>query len=336
MTLMIEYVKNLIPVNWKSNPSGWSSGNCPMCTRNGQIRADTRGRGGFHFEADKFQYHCFNCHYKSGWAPGKKIDNRLKELLIGFGGDEAAVQRLQLELMRDQDISETLLVQERRKILVIDWPEMDLPEGAVPFMNYAVPDNDWIAAAKYLEGRGFDIEDPRFMYSPSKLPARMHKRFIIPFYYKNKVVGYTGRWIGTPPDGMTKYFNKQPPKNFVYGLDRQHSHKETIILTEGPLDAIIVDGISAGTNTLSEEQADVIIGLNKRIVVLPDKDIAGMEMVKAAIKHGWSVSFPEWENCNDAGDAQLKYGRLFTVRSILDSAVSNPTKIQVLARKYCK
>jgi DNA primase len=107
-------------------------------------------------------------------------------------------------------------------------------------------------------------------------------------------------------------------------------------LTEGPLDAIITDGISAGTNTISDEQADVILSLNKHIVVLPDADKAGMQMVNAAVKYGWSVAFPEWDDCNDAGDALTKYGRLFTVRSILNSAVSNPTKIQVLGRNYCK
>ena len=164
----------------------------------------------------------------------------------------------------------------------------------------------------------------------------MSKRFVIPFQYKGKVVGYTGRWVGTPPDGMPKYYNQQPSKNFVYGLDRQHADKEIVILTEGPLDAIITDGISAGTNTISDEQADVILSLNKQIIVLPDADEAGMKMVDAAVKHGWSVAFPEWDGCNDAGDALMKYGRLFTVRSILDSAISNPTKIQVIGRKYCR
>lgn len=335
MSLMIDYVRNLVPVNWKQSPSGWTSGNCPMCITNGQSRPDTRGRGGFHFDDDKFQYHCFNCHYKTGFSPGNKINDRLKKLLVQFGADPTQVQRLQLELLREQDIAQTLMVQERRQKLVIDWPTVSLPEDAKPFMEHT-PTPDWTEAVTYLTDRGFDITDPRLMYSPAKLPARMFKRFVVPFYYKGNVVGYTARWIGNPPDKMPKYFNQQPPKNFVYGLDRQHADKEIVILTEGPLDAIITDGISAGTNTISDEQADVILSLNKQIVVLPDADKAGMQMVNAAVKHGWSVAFPEWDDCNDASDALKKYGRLFTVRSILNSAVSNPTKIQVLGRNYCK
>ena len=162
MSLMIKYVRNLIPMNWKPSPSGWTSGNCPMCITNGQARPDTRGRGGFHFDDDKFQYHCFNCHYKTGWSPGNKVNNRLKNLLLKFGADEAAVQRLQLELMRELDITHTLLVQERRKQLVIDWPETALPEGTLPFMEHT-PDTNWTEAVEYLTERGFDITDPRLM-----------------------------------------------------------------------------------------------------------------------------------------------------------------------------
>lgn len=335
MSIVVDYVKNLIPIDWKSSPSGWNSGNCPMCITNGQPRPDTKGRGGFNFDEDKFQYHCFNCGYKTGWAPGKRINNRLKQLLQQFGADERDIQRLQLELLKEQDVADLLIQKERRERLIINWPEIELPADSKHFMDYSDPDSDWISAATYLTNRGFNIEDNRFMYSPTKLPARMNKRFIIPFTYKGKVVGYTARWAGTPPDNIPKYYNKQPA-NYVYGLDRQNEDKQIVILTEGPLDAIVVDGISAGTNTISEGQADVIISLNKPIIVLPDRDRAGNEMVKAALRYGWSVSFPEWDDCKDAGDAQLKYGRLYTVRSILDSAVDNPTKIQVLARSYCK
>jgi len=69
---------------------------------------------------------------------------------------------------------------------------------------------------------------------------------------------------------------------------------------------------------------------------VPDADSAGMDLVKTAIRRGWSVSFPPWESCKDAADAAVKYGRLFTVRSIIDSAETNTTKIQLLAKSYCR
>ena len=105
MALILDYVKTLVPSNWKSNPSGWVSGNCPMCIVNGESRPDTKSRGGFHFEQEKFQYNCFNCGYTTGWSPGKKLSFRLRKLMMQFGADESDVQRLQLELMREDELA---------------------------------------------------------------------------------------------------------------------------------------------------------------------------------------------------------------------------------------
>ena len=61
-----------------------------------------------------------------------------------------------------------------------------------------------------------------------------------------------------------------------------------------------------------------------------------MKGVEMAVKRGWNVAFPDWDDCKDVGDALTKYGRLFTIKSILESTVSNPTKIKVLAKGYCR
>ena len=69
---------------------------------------------------------------------------------------------------------------------------------------------------------------------------------------------------------------------------------------------------------------------------MPDADSSGMKMVNKAVERGWGVAFPDWDNCKDAADAAMKYGRLYTLRSILDSVVTNTTKIKVLAKGYCR
>jgi len=334
---MNTYVRTLVPVNWRSSPSGWISGNCPMCVRNGQARPDKKGRGGFLFDDDKFQYNCFNCNYKTGWSPQSKITIRLKNLLVTLGADESDIQRIQLELLREQDVETLLIKTEKRKNLVIDWDEKKLPDDAKPFMDFTEPNADWTDAVAYLTDRGFDVTDSRFMWSPSKQHGRVNKRFILPFTYKGKVVGYTARWAGNNiPDGMPKYYNQQPKKDFVYGLDKQTSDKQFVIVTEGQLDAIVTDGCAIGSNNINDEQADILHSLEKQIIVLPDADEAGKLMCKAAIKNGWMVAFPEWNDCKDASDALTKYGRLYTITSIIDSAEKNSTKIELLMRKYCK
>lgn len=338
MALLTDYIRTLIPANWKSSPSGWTSGNCPMCITNGQSRPDTKSRGGFRFDDDKFQYNCFNCGYTTGWAPGKRISSRLKRLCNQFGADESDIQRLQLELMREDEVSMLMAKQAKRNApVIIDWAPAQLPEGAEPISEYSGEQTDaYLRAVEYLYNRGFDVSDKRFYYSPASVPGRMKNRIILPFFYKQQVVGYTARWIGNPPEGLPKYFNQQPKNNFVYGLDRQTADKEIVIVTEGQLDAIVTDGVAIGSNNINIDQANIIDSLQKRVIILPDADKAGMEMVKAAIDRGWQVAFPEWDGCKDASDAVKKYGRLFTVKSILESAVSNPTKIQVLAKAYCK
>jgi DNA primase len=141
--------------------------------------------------------------------------------------------------------------------------------------------------------------------------------------------------VGNTPDKETPKYYLSSPSNFVYNLDAQTTH-EYVIVTEGQLDALLVGGVGMNGNTPSPKQCSIVEQLNKRIVLLPDADKAGMEMVKTAVKRGWNVSFPPWEDCKDAGDAVQKYGRLFTVRSILDSIETSSTKIQIMAKQYCK
>lgn len=339
MALITDYIRTLIPTHWKSSPSGWTSGNCPMCVTNGQTRPDTKGRGGFHFEEEKFQYNCFNCGYKTGWAPGKGMNNRLKRLMMAFGADESDVQRLQLELMQEDQLNDILKRQTKRQEKVsIDWPEIALPANSKPFKNWDdnAPD-ELFQALSYLMDRNLlgDLTD-NFLYSDTRKPGMMNKRFIIPYLYQGKVVGYTARWTGTPPEGVPKYFKQAPPKNFVYGLDKQTSDKRIVIVTEGELDAIVTDGVAIGSNNCNDDQANIIDSLQKRVILLPDADKSSMRLVNTAIERGWEVSFPEWNDCKDAGDALIKYGRLATVRSILDSTVNNEMKIKVLAKGYCK
>ena len=72
-------------------------------------------------------------------------------------------------------------------------------------------------------------------------------------------------------------------------------------------------------------------------MLLPDFDKSGMDTVNTAIRRGWAVSFPPWEeDIKDASDAVQSYGRLFTVKSILESIETNGTKIKILAKSRCK
>jgi DNA primase len=73
--------------------------------------------------------------------------------------------------------------------------------------------------------------------------------------------------------------------------------------------------------------------LGKRVILCPDRDKPGKELIEEALALGWEVSFPPWDkDVKDAADAVAKYGRLLTVASIIKHATDNKIKAQVKAK----
>ena len=63
-------------------------------------------------------------------------------------------------------------------------------------------------------------------------------------------------------------------------------------------------------------------------------DKAGIDVVRQAVYYNWPVSFPPWEDVKDCADAVNKYGRPFTLKSILDFVETNKTKIKVRSQLW--
>ena len=59
--------------------------------------------------------------------------------------------------------------------------------------------------------------------------------------------------------------------------------------------------------------------------------------MSAAINNGWSVSLPPWEeDIKDVADAVKKYGRLYTLATILHYQEDNKIKIELYKKKLEK
>ena len=111
------------------------------------------------------------------------------------------------------------------------------------------------------------------------------------------------------------------------------SPRDVVVVTEGVFDAILIDGVSVLGNSVTAEQAYLIEKLGKRVVLCPDRDSAGKELIDQALELGWEVSFPPWHHdCKDAADAVNKYTRLGTLQSILSYATANKIKAQVKSK----
>ncbi len=118
-------------------------------------------------------------------------------------------------------------------------------------------------------------------------------------------------------------------------MDAQTWDRKFVIVTEGPFDAITISGVSILGSEINDIQRELIEGLNRKIIVVPDRDQPGQKLIDQAIEYGWGVSFPEWhDSVEDTADAVLKYGRLFTMQSILKNTETNKLKINLKRKMY--
>jgi len=96
-----------------------------------------------------------------------------------------------------------------------------------------------------------------------------------------------------------------------------------------------LEGVALLGSEAKDQQALLINRLNKDVIVIPDRDQAGSKLVEQAIDLGWGVSLPQWDNdINDVGDAVERYGRIFTLHSIVSSLETSPLKIRLGAKKW--
>jgi DNA primase len=118
-------------------------------------------------------------------------------------------------------------------------------------------------------------------------------------------------------------------------LDGQGWDRQFVIVVEGPFDAISVGGVAVLRNEVNEQQAMLINALQRNVVVVPDRDQSGEQLVTDAVKYGWSVAFPEWPNADvkDVADAVKRYGKIYTMQKIVNSQATG-LKIQLLAKTY--
>lgn len=218
---------------------------------------------------------------------------------------------------------------QQMKLELPTFETVPLPPDAVKIADITEFNKFSMAILEYMAARNLNLDDTDYYWSPS---LGYRDRLIIPFYYEKRIVGWTARTITA--DKKPKYLTETQP-GFVYGLDEQGYNKIFAIVCEGQIDAVHIDGCALGGSEINDQQSMLLNRLAKDIIVVPDRDSAGSKLVERAIELGWSVSLPEWsQEVNDVGDAVSKYGRLYTLYSIVNAAESSPLKIRLRAKKW--
>ena len=344
LTTIQDAVKQLLPAKKKTSSSGWTSFNAVCCEHNGESR-DTRGRGGIISNSSgSVSYACFNCNFKANYTPGRHLNYKFRKLLSWFGADENSIKRLVIDAIRVKELvnPEELKTEPAEEIVFKPRP---MPEDAVSFKEWEtfiqLQDVDepihpqFVRAFTYVSDRKIDWNKYEFFTTESE-EHNMHLRVIIPCYWKGQLIGSTSRAF---EEGIKPKYHADYDPNYVFNMDSQTPEKKFVIVVEGPFDAMAIDGVAVLSNECSEIQADIIDSLGREVIVVPDFDVksvkgkdvwAGSRLVEQAIDYGWSVSFPIWhEQEKDVSAAVSKYGKLFTLKTILAGKQSSRLKIEL-------
>lgn len=315
-------------------PNGWSSFDCPVCQHLGH-RPDNRKRGGFlETSTGGFKYNCFNCKFVTGWEPGGYIGKKCENLFYYLGIPKEVADNLKLDALKliGENEEEELNSNSQKKRPTIS----DLPEKSVHVLTCIKEEKkineDMLNVVEYLYHRNPNIfywfDD---IYWSEKYPNRA----IFTRTSNGKVLGWTGRdCSGTMKNRYLDSLNNQ----HLFNMDKLFkNNRKFVIIVEGIMDAIAVDGVAICGSKVTENQLSFINKAkdDKEIILLPDRDKDGKALIKVAKDNGWSVSFPPWnDGIKDADDAVKDMGRLFALKAIIQNKESNGLKIDLKAKEW--
>jgi len=319
---------------------------CPMCVRLGEPRPDRAYRCGLIKNGDGFAISCFNCPLRVRWTYGSSMSNRLKEFMSELG-----IPELQIKRMAHRAYSIRRTVESSPEAAEIigssflpQFTNKDLPSGARTIKAWAddgCNDPMFLRAVEYLYSRGDTVAEAiDYYWTPfSNKTAeggsdRMNERIIIPFRYRDSIVGYSARM--SLDQSKSKYWSKVPPdylfNNHVLDLrDRKY-----VFIVEGPFDALAIDGLSTLGAKMTDKQMAWINFSGRTPILIGDRDRTGMLNIDNALRNDWGVAFPRlassgwWDaKTKDCATAVEKYGRLYVTRSIIETTTFDKRKIEV-------
>ena len=201
-------ISSVIPGRKKQTQSGWLSFNAICCGHRGH-KPDRRGRGGLKFDGNNWVMHCFNCGFSCSFTLGRSILPKTRDFLIWCGTDSEQVARWSLESLQHKDLLD--FTQPKKKIK-IKFNDHKLPDGEILDSNNPLHK----IFADYVQARGISTYDYPFLITPSE-KGRMANRVVIPYTYKNKIVGHTSRFLDNK---IPKYLNEQQA-GYVFNIDMQ-------------------------------------------------------------------------------------------------------------------
>lgn len=327
----------------KRNQGGGFHINCPMCTSRGES-ADRKMRCGVKPDQGGVVIHDFNCGFVARWRPGELLSKNMQAFMVGIGVSETEVKRLNHKAFTYRSIFEkspdamNLIPSAVRP----SFETRSLPKGARSFEDWARQDDppaDFLEVASYLFSRGDTIATAATYYWTPDTHAEMNRRVIIPLTFEDRIVGYTARSI--EPDSRQRYQMESQPNYLFNTAALMAPRRKYVVLVEGVFDALAIDGVGLLGARLNPQQAAWIKSFGKEVILVPDRDRRGASLIDTALENRWRVAFPAlksgsawWdEDVKDCADAVKRYGKAWTLLSVIESATDNKLEIN-LKRKF--
>ena len=271
-----------------------------------------------------FRYTCRNggCEYNdsaTGWEPGNGIGGRPRRLYQILGGQ-----------LKDLPIDILFRKTEIKKVapefeIIRHFPTVELPEHSVPLLE---PDDKSYNNERYRKvldytlNRSEEVTTAYNFFWSVTYPSCL----LVPYYHYGQIVGYLARSIS----GQSKMFQKSAP-DFLFRQDTLDTDGRSVIVSEGCLDAIALDGVSSRGTKLTQKQINLLNLSGRKIIVVPDQETDGSNLITTAEENKWHVSTPDWDyDIKDGMAAVGRYGRLYTIEDIVNNCHQNYLKAKIL------
>jgi hypothetical protein len=316
-----------------------------MCVHRGET-ADTKMRCGVKPDQGGVVIFDFNCGFKTRWKPGELLSKNMQAFLQAIGVSSSEVSRLNHKLFTMRGIlskspdAMNLIPETTRPT----FQSTALPDGAKSFEEWAAmaePPQDFLEVASYLFERGEEIAlSSTFYWTPEPGRFELNRRVIIPLRFEERIVGYTARHID--PEARPRYQMQSQPSYLFNTAALTAPKRKYVVLVEGVLDALAIDGVGLLGAHLNPQQIAWIKSHGKQVILVPDRDRQGASLIDVALANNWRVAFPalktsggSWwdEDVKDCAEAVKRYGRAWTLLSVIESSTDSKLEIN-LKRKF--
>lgn len=329
---ILEKIYELLPLDKKQRNSGWIYFNAKGCCENyGHEFQDKKHRGNIIFTDNGFTYNCFNCHFTCGFTLGQYFSKKTLQWLKWLDISQKDLNDLLL-MVREYNESNTSQTIDKP---IIKKREIRQIPSEYKSIQQSLYNNDKSktlqTVVQYLYQR-----NPRLLEWSELYWAENRNNFLIPCKEYGEIVGYSLRSLND--DSASKYLH-YIPQGYVFNYDNLLKERKYEILVEGQLDALAINGVAYLSSTLTPDRLKRIQSFanDKELIICPDRDNAGKKIVRQVLDENlpFSIAFPNWiKGIKDCEEAVQKYGRLYTIYSIIASKESNKDLIKMKSMKW--